>query len=233
MVGSGLMGDAGNEDGRGKKLVVEFLRIGPARCKVNGQKCALVALVERGAEQLHRNQNPLAGLGIIHQFESLQALAQGYAPSVEIHNLGHGFAARGPGLKLEPDVRAGQIVAMQTLRYLNPLAKPDRIFGVLAARPDSGPRGIIEVEALAMRQIAGVQSPFSIGNAIQLPETRDDLLRRSRQGLGGGDLLGRLRPRHSRKQKPNCRNSAKSFLHQEANPSYRSKQRGSCESRRL
>ena len=166
----------------------------------------------------------------MHELEPLQAFAQRYASAIHIHNFGHSFAARGPGLKLEPDICAGQVVAMQIFGNLDPLAKPDRVVGVLAARLGDGPRGIIEIRALAVRQIAGVYPPFAVGNAIQLSETRNDLLCRRRQGLGG-DLLSRLGPHRSRKQKTNCRNSATNFFHLGAIPSDRCAQRRPHESR--
>ena len=116
-------------------------------------------------QQLHRDQHPFAGLGVIEQHNRLQIVAERDAPPVEINNFRH----RPVGIrrKLEPNPRPGQIVAVQRLGNFDPAAIPDRLHRRVRFGRNRLPAGIVEFWRFPMRHIAGMKFPVTSGKLVQ------------------------------------------------------------------
>ncbi len=93
----------------GKKLLAQVLGIGPALGEIDLQRRAVEGLFVHGVQQLDGDRDFVAGLGVVEQHDRLEIVAHGHAAAVEVENLRHGPV--GLGVELEPDARAGQVVA--------------------------------------------------------------------------------------------------------------------------
>ena len=163
---------------RRKKLVRQALRIRPALREIRAQGSAAELFHVDRLEQLNRDHHLVAGPRIIEQHLRLQVLAQSHAAPVEVKNLRNGSV--GVGRELEPNARAGQIVAVERRRQLNRLPKPHRVGGVMRARGRILPSALVEGHSFAVRQIALVHLPRAGGQ-----------LRQAQQPFHHGARLGR------------------------------------------
>ena len=137
-------------------------------------------------QQLDGHRHGVAGLGAVEEHNGLQVVAHRHAAAVEVENLRHRPVSR--GVKLEPDARAGQVVAAERGRYLITLAKPERLFGRLGLQGNRLPAALVEADGFAMRQVAGMELPCAIGQFAQQGEPVDD--RACVGGQRGGNLGG-------------------------------------------
>jgi hypothetical protein len=101
--------------------------------------------------------------------------------AVEVDDLGEGTVD--PGFKAEPDAGAGEIVAVEVFRHLNPLAEPEGLLGIGCFGLRDGPGGIVERRIFCVGQIAGVIAPCARGQVGKVFHARDDT------ALGVGQLL--------------------------------------------
>ena len=198
---AGLARVAGREGGKkqssGKKLLPQIVGIWPVLGKLDAQRRAAKLFGVDCFEQLDRNHCLVAGPGVVKQHDRLQVVAHGHAAAVEVENLRHG--AIGFGVELEPDARAGQVVAMQCLRDLKGLAKPDRIGRRLLARGNRLPSAFVQIHRFAVRQIARVHLPCAGGQFTQAGEPVNYGARCRRQ-IGTG--LGNRAPAGPRQTEP-------------------------------
>ena len=115
----------GNKHCSRQELLRQVFGIGPALGEIDAQRGAAELLDVDGVQQLHGDHDLVAWLGIVKQDSRLQVVAHGHAASIEVENLGH--RPVGVGMELEPDARAGQVVAIQRVGNRKCLAKPHGI----------------------------------------------------------------------------------------------------------
>ena len=193
----------GNQQRGREKLQAQVLWIGAVLREVDLQRRALKVLAVHRVQQLDGHRHLLAGLRLIKENHRLQIVAHGHASPIEVENLRHRPVRR--GVELEPDARAGQVVAAQRGWNLVGLAKPHRLLGSLRAFGDGLPVALVQIHGLAVSQVAGVQLPGPVGQFVQACKPVDD-----RVGVGrqcGGDFGGlgcALRRGPARKQRDAC-----------------------------
>ncbi len=146
-----------DQHGVREELLAEVVGAGPVFREVDLRGHAIEALVIDGLENLDRDQNFVAGLGIVEEHDGLEIVAERHAAAIEIDDLGH--RTIGAGVELEPDARAGEVVAVQRLWNFDFAAKPDGIFCGVAFDRKNRPTAVVETHGLTMSDVAGVKTP--------------------------------------------------------------------------
>jgi len=82
-----------------------------------------------GGEDFYGDLDAVARLGFVEEDDGLEVVAQGYAPAVEVDDLGHGTVAF--DVEVEPDAAAGEVVAVESFWDFNGGAIPDGAVGSL------------------------------------------------------------------------------------------------------
>ena len=89
-----------------------------------------------GVEEFDGYEDLVAGLGGVEEDDGLEVVAERYAAAVEVDDLGHG--AVGVGVELEPDARAGDVIAVEGLGDFDDAAVPDGVLRGFGAGLDEG-----------------------------------------------------------------------------------------------
>ena len=118
-----------------------------------------------GVEELDGDEDLVAGLGGIEEDDGFKIVAERDAAAVEVDDLGHG--AVGVGVELEPDARAGDVVAVEGLRDFDHAAVPDGVLRGFGAWLDECPGGVVERGGFAVGDVAGVEAPFADGEGVE------------------------------------------------------------------
>jgi len=196
LVGCGVLRQRGQQQGGGKKLRLQVGRVGAVGGELELHVHAGHGLLVDGGQQLHRHQHLLARLGAPEQDHRLQVLAEGDPPAVEVEDLGH----RPVRLRAEaePDLRPGQVVAVQRLRNLDDAAKPH---GTLRRMEELVPRragrhllpaAVVERWVFSVRHVPGVVAPRAGGKQVQAVQPPDRALLLRAQVQPGILAMGHL-----------------------------------------
>ena len=159
------LGKRGQDVGRGDALDADVLGVGAGArggvvgVGVDAQVDAFEGFVVDGVEELDGYENLVAGLGGVEEHDGLEVVAERDAAAVEVDDLGHG--AVGVGTELEPDARAGDVVAVEGLGDFDGAAIPDGVLGGFAVRRDELPGGVVECGRFAVRDVAYVEAPVA------------------------------------------------------------------------
>src|ERR1700746_1672183 len=108
---------------------------------------------------------------MINEDYRLKIVAKCDAPAVEVEDLRHG--AVGTGVKSEPDARASQVVSVERVGNGISLAEPHRIVRRFAGYRHRLPTRLVEIDVLAMCQVAAVRLPHASWKFAKHRETLD------------------------------------------------------------
>ena len=154
--------------------------VGAVRGEVDLHLRAAEGLVVDGGQKLDRDENLVAGLGVVEQDDGLEVVAESDAAAVEVDDLRHGAVAA--GVELEPDARAGEVVAVERLGNLDDVGDTrPRPWSLWLPRLDQRPAAVVEVERFAVGDVADVGPPFRRGQVVEGAEPLDHLLRLRRE----------------------------------------------------
>ena len=179
----GELGGRGGEDGEqvrgGEQLVEHVAGVGAAGDKIDAQIGGAEALDVFGAEKFDGDEDLLAGFGVVEQQDVFKLLgAEGDARAVEVDDLGKELV--GIDAQVEPDVGAGEVVAVEGAGNLDPAAQPDGVAGELGVGLDGRPTAVVELGPLAVGNVAEVVEPFIGGQGLDAGE----LVERGLRGRG-------------------------------------------------
>jgi hypothetical protein len=98
---------------------------------------------------------------------------------IVLEKLRHGPV--GVGVELEPDARAGQVVAVQCVRDLKCLPESDGVSRRQSAHGHVQPNAVVQVHRLAVGQVSAVHLPRASGQLYQAQQPPHHCARLSRQ----------------------------------------------------
>ena len=191
-VGGRSRRERGDEYSVREELLAQIVGAGPVFGEIDLRGHAVEALVVDGLKNLDRDENLVAGLGVVEEHDGFEIVSHRNATAVEIDDLRH--RAVGVGVELKPDARAGQVVTVQGLGDFDLPAKPDGVFCGVAFDRENWPTAVVEAYGLAVRDVSGVKAPAVDRQGVQFGEAVDGCPRGGGQCLGeSGDLFGGLR----------------------------------------
>ena len=163
-------GQSGKQVGGGDDLLAEVVDAGAGCVEgFDAEADAGEALVVDGVEELYGDENLIARVSGLEEDDGLEVVAERDAAAIEVDDLWHGPV--GVGVKLEPDARAGDVIAVEGLGDLDGAAEPDGVFGRRGAAAglgrDERPGGVVECGRLAVGDVAGVEAPLAGGERVE------------------------------------------------------------------
>ena len=156
--------ERGQDVGRGDGLDADVLSIGATGLAAgwldgfDAQGGAAEALYVGGLQEFDGDLDGVAGPGGFEENDGLEIVAERDATAVEVDDLRHG--AVGVGAELEPDARAGDVVAVEGPGDGDFAAEPGGFLGAGEGRLDRLPGRVVEGGGFGVGQIADVHAPL-------------------------------------------------------------------------
>ena len=141
--------EGGKQVRGGDDLGGDVVRVGAVRREGDAHLCAAEVLVVDGGQKLYGDEDRLAGLCVVEEWNLFEVFAECDAASVEVDDLGHRTVGRRDELKA--DVDAGEVVAVQGFGDGDALAIPDGFLAGFRANLRDGPGVIVECGRLSVR----------------------------------------------------------------------------------